>query len=96
MYAHVNIWRLNDAGASTDDTAAREVAADLSRQPGFRSYTLVRTGEREVVALTVFDSEDHLEAAVKTLADLVQARVEPLAAGPPERRRGDVIHHTTA
>ena len=96
MYAHVNIWRLNDAGASTDDTVAREVAAALSRRPGFRSYTLVRTGEREVVAVTVFDSADHLDAAVQTVADLVRRRVEPLAAGPPERRRGAVVHHTAA
>ena len=96
MYAHVNIWRLNDAGASTDDTVAREVAAALSRRPGFRSYTLVRTGEREVVAVTVFDSEEPLEAAVQAVADLVRGRVEPLAAGPPERRRGAVVHHTAA
>jgi heme-degrading monooxygenase HmoA len=96
MHAHVNIWRLNDAGASTDDSVAREVAAALSRQPGFRSYTLVRTGEREVVAMTLFDSEGHLEAAVKAVADLVRVGVEPLAAGPPERRRGAVVHHSTA
>ena len=54
MYAHVNISRLSGAGATSDDTAARELAGRLPSQPGFRSYTLVRTGEREVVAITVF------------------------------------------
>ena len=49
MHAHVNIWRLNEAGASADDAIARAVAGRLAAQPGFRSYTLVRTGEREVV-----------------------------------------------
>ena len=94
MYAHVNIWRLNDAGASSDDTVAREVAGRLRAQPGFRAYTLVRTGEQEVVAVTVFDSEDRLEAALRTVADVVRDRIGPLTAGPPERRRGDVLYHT--
>jgi heme-degrading monooxygenase HmoA len=96
MYAHVNIWRLNEQGGSTDDTAAREIGTELSKQPGFQSYTLVRTGEREVVAVTLFDTEGHLEAAVAALADFVRARVGPLAAGAPERRGGDVLYHTQA
>jgi heme-degrading monooxygenase HmoA len=94
MYAHVNIWRLNEQGGTTDDTAAREIGAALSKQPGFRSYTLVRTGEREVVAIILFDTADHLDAATGALADFVRARVGPLAAGAPERRRGDVVYHT--
>jgi heme-degrading monooxygenase HmoA len=94
MYAHINIWHLNERGGSSDDTAAREIGAELSKQPGFRSYTLVRTGEREVVAVTLFDSADHLDAATRTLVDFVRARVGPLADGEPERRRGDVLYHT--
>ena len=34
MYAHVNIWQLNEPGRSTDDTAAREIGTQLSQQPG--------------------------------------------------------------
>jgi heme-degrading monooxygenase HmoA len=93
MFARVNIWQMNPAGMSTDDTVAREVAASLAEQPGFHSYTLVRSGEREVVAVLVFDSETHLDAAVKSVAGLVHQRVEPLAAAPPERRRGEVLHY---
>jgi hypothetical protein len=37
MYAHVNVWRLNDEGAAWDDAAAREVAERIAREPGFRS-----------------------------------------------------------
>ena len=96
MFAHVNIWRLNQQGSSTDDTAAREIGSQLAQQEGFRSYTVIRTGEHEVVAVTVFDTEDHLQSAVGALAGFVHQRVAPLAAGEPERRRGDVLYHTTA
>ena len=93
MYAHVNVWRLNPTGASSDDSVAHEMAARLRVRPGFRAYTLVRTGEREVVAVTVFDSELQLEEALRSAADLLEHRVRPLAAGEPERRRGEVLFH---
>jgi heme-degrading monooxygenase HmoA len=96
MYAHVNIWQVNETGASADDTVARELVDRLRRQPGFRSYTLVQTGEREVVAVTVFDSREQLERAVESVADFVQQRVVPLAAGAPQRRRGEVRYYATA
>ena len=96
MFAHVNIWRLNEAGSSTDDTAAREIGSRLAQQEGFRSYTVVRTGNQEVVAVTVFDTEDHLQLATRELAEFVHERVAHLALGEPERRRGDVLYHTTA
>ena len=96
MFAHVNIWRLSEQGGSTDDTAAREIGSQLAQQEGFKSYTVVRTGEREVVAITVFDTQDHLQQAVHALASFVHERVGPLASGEPERRRGDVLYHTSA
>jgi heme-degrading monooxygenase HmoA len=96
MHAHVNIWQLNDAGRSGDDAVAREVSERLAAQPGFRSYTLIRTGEREVVAVTVFDSASQLEAATRSAAEIVERKVHPLAAGAPERRHGEVVHHRDA
>ena len=94
MYAHVNIWNLNEQGSTTDDTAAREIGTELSKQTGFQSYTAVRTGPTEVVVITIFDTADHLTYATRGLADFVRSRVDPLAAGEPERRRGDVLYHT--
>ena len=96
MYAHVNIWRLSEAGASDDDTAARELTDRLRQQPGFRAYTLVRSGEREVVALIMFDTEEQLERALESAADFVRERIGPLTQGQPERRGGNVLHHATA
>jgi heme-degrading monooxygenase HmoA len=93
MYAHVNIWKMNDLGASWDDSIAREVGAALREQPGFRSYTVVRSGGREVIAVTLFESEAAIEAAMAAVAPLVRARVKPLEAEEPARHRGTVLHH---
>jgi heme-degrading monooxygenase HmoA len=96
MYAHVNIWRLNEQGASTDDTAAREIGSQLSQQAGFHSYTVVRTGEREVVVMSVFETRAELESGVRAVADFTRQRLAPLQAAEPERRAGDVLYHTRA
>jgi hypothetical protein len=93
MYAHVNVWRLTDRGAAWNDDAVRTVAAALQVQPGFRTYTLVRSGEWEVVAITVFDSKADLDAALATIAPLVREAVTPLAEGVLERRAGTVLFH---
>ena len=96
MYAHVNIWRLNERGSSTDDTAAREIGTQLSQQAGFQSYTVVRTGEHEVVVMTVFETRDELESAMHAIAEFAHQRLASLQAGEPERRSGDVLFHTRA
>ena len=96
MFAHVNLWRLTEQGSSTDDTAAREIGTQLAQQDGFRSYTVVRPGEREVVVITLFDTRDHLEQAVHAAAGFVRERLASLAQGEPERRSGDVLYHTSA
>ncbi len=95
-YAHVNIWRLNETGAAWDDSAARAIAAELARHPGFRSYALVKSGEWEVVAVTVFDTEAEARAAMAAVAPLVRERVSPLVAGGPTRREGPLLHYVAA
>lgn len=96
MHAHVNIWPLNAMGASSNNAIAREIGAGLRKEPGFRSYMLIRTSEQEVVAITVFDSQAQLQAALDRVEDLVHQRVTPLAAGIPQRRNGEVLYHTAA
>lgn len=92
-YAHVNRWRLNERGATPDDSAARVIAGELERQPGFVSYALVRTGAREVVAITIFQTEAQLRQAMEHVAPLVRRHVRPLSAAKPEHREGVVLHH---
>jgi len=91
VYAHVNVWRLTDEGAAWKDDIAHAIGAALQVQPGFRSYTLVRTGEWEVVVITVFASQPELDAALAVVAPLVRERVTPLAEGVVERREGSVM-----
>ena len=96
MYAHVNIWTLSTSGATSDNTVAAKIAEHLERAPGFRSYTLVRTGDREVVAVTVFDSAHQLEAAMGLVDELVTRDVRPLVEGSPSMRQGEVLYHAAA
>ncbi len=95
-YAHVNVWQLTAEDDPANVTAASRIGEALRAQPGFRSYTVIRTGPREVVAVTRFESQARLEAALKTIASLVRERVAPLAARAPERRAGPVLYRTAA
>jgi len=93
MHAHINIWQTNEAGQSSSDGVARDVAEGLRQQPGFHSYTLVRTGDREVVAITLFETPAQLHSAIESVSDLTQSNIQHLSAGKPESRAGDVILH---
>ena len=96
MHAHINIWTMNQAGESSSDSIAREVAERLRTQPGFHSYTVVRTADREVVAITIFETPAQLHSAIEAVSDRSQSNIHQVAAGKPETRAGDVIFHETA
>jgi hypothetical protein len=93
MHAHVNIWKLNDAGTSSSDGISREIGESFSEQPGFHSYTLIRTGEREVVAVTMFETSAQLHDALQYLNSKVLENMHHVADGKPVRRDGDVVFH---
>ena len=95
MYAQISVWQLSEAGESPSNAAAREVAEALRAEPGFRSYTLVRTGAHEVTSVLLFEEVEQLDAALAKIRDVVQQHVAPLTAGEPERRRGDVVYHVS-
>jgi len=96
MYAHVNVWRLTDQGARWKDDAGGAIGAALQVQPGCRAYTLVRTGEWEVVVVTVFASQPELDAALAAISPLVNEQIAPLAEDVLERRQGNVLVHVAA
>ena len=93
MYAHVNIWTLTDRGAAWKDDAAKAIAARLREQPGFQSYTVIRTGEWELVVVTVFDSAEELDRAIDAVGPVVRDRIVPLVEPGPEKRQGVVLMH---
>ena len=96
MHAHINIWQLNEAGESSSDRMARDVADRLRTQPGFHSYSLVRTGDREVVAITMFETSAQLHSAIEAVRDVTHGNIQHLTAGKPTTRAGDVIFHAEA
>src|SRR5687767_9204839 len=92
MDAHVKLWNLNSPCASYDDAAVRELVARLRQQPGFRSFTVLHTDQRELAAVAVFETTEQLAR----VASLLSRTVAPSAARSPDRRRGDVLLKTTA
>ncbi len=66
----------------------------MREQPGFRSYTLVRSGEWEIIAITLFDSEAAIDAAMAAVAPLVRARqaARDGGAGSTSRHGGASPH----
>lgn len=92
MHAHIGIWKLNDAGASSSDTMAREIGEFLQQQGGFHSYTLVRTDEQEVVAVTVFETAAQLHDALSELDGLIRLNLRHLSDGAPHRFAGEVVY----
>ncbi len=93
MHAHVNIWKLSDAGNSGSDRISREVADILRQQPGFHSYSVVRTGEQEVVVVTMFESAAQLHTALEAVSGQVRENIEHVSSGTPVTRNGDVLFH---
>lgn len=93
MHAHINIWQTSEAGESSSDTTSREVADRLREQPGFHAYTLVRTGDSEVVAITLFETAAQLHSAIEAISDITQSNIQNLSSGKPVSRAGDVIYH---
>ncbi len=93
MHAHINIWKMNEAGESSSDSIARDVAERLRTQPGFHAYTVVRTSDREVVAITLFETSAQLHSAIEAVSDRSRSNIHQVAAGKPETRAGDVIYH---
>jgi heme-degrading monooxygenase HmoA len=96
MHAHINIWRLTDAGASSNTNIARGVAARLREQPGFHSYSVVRTGERELIVITMFETDAQLHAALQEIDGRTLENIHHVTAGEPSHHVGDVILHEMA
>jgi|SRR5215212_10140055 len=92
MDAHVKLWNVNSPSASYDDVAVSDLAARLRQQPGFRSFTVLHTDQRELAAVAVFETAEQLAR----VASLLDCTVAPSAARSPDRRCGDVLLKATA
>lgn len=59
------------------DRAQRELVPMMQEQPGFRRYTLVRTGPDTVVSLTGWEAKEQAEAAAQRLSGWVREVMGP-------------------
>ncbi|HEY7908185.1 MAG TPA: antibiotic biosynthesis monooxygenase family protein [Thermomicrobiales bacterium] len=59
------------------DRAEKELVPMMQEQPGFRRYTLVRTGPDTVVSLTGWETKEQAEAAAQQLSGWVREVMGP-------------------
>jgi heme-degrading monooxygenase HmoA len=69
------------------------MARQLREQPGFHSYTLVRTDDLEVVAVTMFETAAQSHAAFEAVGSETRDNMHHTTSGQPEHRAGEVILH---
>ena len=66
MNARVTLYKFKPGNT---DTAIRKAEMALlpifQKQPGFRSYQVVRTGTESVISISMWDTESHAQSAVK-------------------------------
>ena len=95
MFGVVN--RLTFA-APVDDAVAARFADSVDRLhgvDGLVSAHVVRTGEREVHLVLLFESEDAAARITQEIGNpMMREHIVPLLAGPTDRRTGDVIAST--
>ena len=72
--------------------AERQIGAALRSTPGFRSLTVVATGETEVVLLIAGDDAEAVDRiATDVGSPWMREHVVPLLAAPPDRRVGPAL-----
>lgn len=93
MHAHINIWKMSDAGRGGSDRLSTQVAEHLRLQPGFHAYTFVKTGDAEFVAITMFETDAQLHTALESLDQGIRDNLAQLTDTAPQQHAGDVLVH---
>jgi len=77
--------------------AEADLAGALRAVTGFRSLTIVATGEREVVLLIGGDDAEAVDRiATEVGSPWMREHVLPLLAAPPDRKVGEVLARVEA
>ena len=78
-HARIGIYEFRPGGA---DEVIRKASTGMlaiwSKQPGFMSYTIVKTGEESAISISTWATGIQAEEAVASAASWVQANVAPL------------------
>lgn len=76
----------------TDRIAMAELLPVLRAMPGFRSYTIVDTGNGSIASIGVFDSAASAEAANARAREVVaRTGMAALLPNPPEITVGEIL-----
>lgn len=91
MYASIHRFT-GVQGATTDVLrAARQLAAALSRRPGFVSYAMLEADSHVGITVTVFETHTDLVEANQFAEVWAAEQLTGWSSGPPQITTGEII-----
>lgn len=92
MYANVVTMRYKTAEALEQGVEKLKPLVEmLPSNPGFESFVLLRTGEKETVNVVTFATEENARAARERMLPKVKDAAAGLLAAEPEARTSEVV-----
>ena len=92
MYANVVTMRYKTSEDVAKGIEKLKPLADLlPSNPGFQSFVLFRTGEKETMNVVTFASEENARAARERMLPKVKEAVGSLLVSEPEARTSEVL-----
>jgi hypothetical protein len=95
---HATITRYDGIDQSRTDELVKNVGEklvpSLSKMPGFKSYSLIETGNGVMSSIGVFDTPAQADESTRVAATWVRAEhLETALPNPPKITDGEVIVH---
>ncbi len=99
MFATIRRYEILTPAA---DPGAKERLLDMIRQdflprigelPGFDGYFVLDTGSKGLATISLFESEEGVQASTRLAADAVTRYTDIARVGPPEIISGRVVMH---
>lgn len=91
LYGSIVTWQFKPGTYDQVSSEIRErFVPALTQQPGFRSLSIIRTGEDAVTTIIVYDSQEHAESSFPLMATMVRERIGSQIADM-QRSAGEVV-----
>ena len=99
MFVNVGRFLFRHMGEDEMQDVIRCIEEDVPpialKSPGFRGVYFARSGEDELMAVWLWDSEEDWDAAFPQFGPSLQEYVIPNLAQPPERVAGEAVVQVT-